>query len=142
MAQVIFILKKIHTMQNAELSSPEEKLNYLNSDSDLLSDFLRSYQNEKQWVSSEDKEFQDELIKGIERLNKILEGLIVPDKNNSLLGWITSGQVILRLEISERTLASWRKSGKLPCSKIEQKIFYQTSDLEKLLLQGYKKKVK
>jgi len=117
-------------------------LNSLDSETRHLTDFLREYQNEKQWVSSEEKEFQDELTKGIERLNKILEGLIVPDKNNSLLEWITSEQVMRRLEISERTLANWRKSGKLPFSQIEHKLFYHTGDLEKLLIQGYKKNVK
>jgi len=127
-------------MKTTDLLFSEEPSKYPDSETDRLSDFLRDYQNEKEWVSPEEKEYQEKLIKGIERLNQILEGIKIPDKNDSLRNWITTEQVMRQFEISERTLAYWRKSGKLPFSRIEHKFFYQTSDLERLLTQGYIKK--
>jgi len=101
-------------MKTTDLLFSEEPSKYPDSETDRLSDFLRDYQNEKEWVSPEEKEYQEKLIKGIERLNQILEGIKIPDKNDSLRNWITTEQVMRQFEISERTLAYWRKSGKLP----------------------------
>ena len=129
-------------MKTTDLFFSEEPLKYPGSETDRLSDFLRGYQKEKEWVSPEEKEFQENLIRGIERLNQILEGIIIPDKNDSLRNWITTEQVMRQFEISERTLANWRKSGKLPFSRIEHKFYYHAGDLEKLLAHSYKKKVK
>jgi DNA-binding transcriptional MerR regulator len=129
-------------MNSTDLLFQEEHLKHPESETDRLSDFLRDYQNEKEWVSPEEKEYQEKLIQGIERLNQILEGIIIPDKNDSLRNWITTEQVMSQFEISERTLAYWRKSGKLPFSRIEHKFFYHTADLEKLFAIGYIKKVK
>ncbi|WP_153796448.1 helix-turn-helix domain-containing protein [Foetidibacter luteolus] len=40
------------------------------------------------------------------------------------------------LHVSLRTLYNWRTKGKLPFVKVEQKIFYRQTDLERLLKTG------
>jgi excisionase family DNA binding protein len=43
------------------------------------------------------------------------------------------------LNISRRTLQSWRNEGKISFSQIGSKIFYRRSDLQKLLDANYRK---
>ena len=51
--------------------------------------------------------------------------------------WISGHDVIKSLNISLRTLQSWRDSGLLPYSRINGKFFYKVFDLEKLMEENY-----
>ena len=48
--------------------------------------------------------------------------------------WLDNQDVCLRLNISLRTLQTFRDTGKLPYSQINHKMYYKTEDVENLLL--------
>lgn len=51
--------------------------------------------------------------------------------------WIDGQDVMLALNISQRTLQSLRDSGTLPFSRLNGKVYYKVSDLESLLESNY-----
>ena len=51
--------------------------------------------------------------------------------------WIDSQVVLQTLNISPRTLQTWRSNGTLPYSKIGKKFFYKQSDIHKILQNNY-----
>lgn len=51
-----------------------------------------------------------------------------------LESWLDNQDVCLRLNISLRTLQTFRDTGKLPYSQINHKMYYKTEDVESLLL--------
>lgn len=48
--------------------------------------------------------------------------------------WLDNQDVCLRLNVSLRTLQTFRDTGKLPYSQINHKMYYKTEDVESLLL--------
>lgn len=54
-------------------------------------------------------------------------------KSKGLDEWLDNQDVCLRLNISPRTLQSYRDSGKIGFSRINHKIYYTLSDVEKFL---------
>ena len=55
-------------------------------------------------------------------------------------GWIDSQRVMIVLNIKKRALQQLRDNGILPFSAVHGKLYYKTSDLEKLLKANYRKK--
>jgi hypothetical protein len=51
--------------------------------------------------------------------------------------WIDGQDVLLALNISQRTLQTLRDSGTLPFSRLNGKFYYKVSDLETLLESNY-----
>jgi len=51
--------------------------------------------------------------------------------------WLTNGDVIQILRISQRTLQSYRDRGILPFAQIGRKIYYKESDLDDYMEQHY-----
>jgi hypothetical protein len=51
--------------------------------------------------------------------------------------WMDGQDVQLALNISPGTLRSMRRSGKLPFSRINMKIYYKVSDVKALMLENY-----
>ena len=51
--------------------------------------------------------------------------------------WIDGQDVLLALNISQRTLQTLRDSGTLPFSRLNGKFYYKVSDLEALLESNY-----
>lgn len=47
--------------------------------------------------------------------------------------WLDNGEVCRLLNISKRTLQTYRDNGILPYSQINHKMFYRSSDIEMLL---------
>lgn len=47
--------------------------------------------------------------------------------------WLDAQEVCQLLHISKRTLQYYRKSGRLPCSMIENKCYYKAADIERLV---------
>jgi hypothetical protein len=56
----------------------------------------------------------------------------------SLNDWIDNQDVMLALHISQRTLQTLRSNGTLPYSRINNKIYYRRSDIERILNDNYK----
>lgn len=61
---------------------------------------------------------------------------VICGKTNTqgLESWLDNQDVCLRLNISLRTLQTFRDTGKLPYSQINHKMYYKTEDVESLLL--------
>lgn len=51
--------------------------------------------------------------------------------------WIDSQEVMELLKISKRTMQALRNAGDLPFSRINGKLYYKLSDIEKLLEANY-----
>jgi hypothetical protein len=120
-------------MEHCELSSKKYE-------ADPLSEFLQKHGSTPLAPPDADKIFRTEITNSLKNLGVILENLHIPDETNFLNDWTTAEQVMQKFGISERTLANWRKTGKLPYSHIEKKFFYKKQDLESLLSAGYQKK--
>jgi len=56
--------------------------------------------------------------------------------------WIDGQDVLLALNISQRTLQTLRDSGTLPFSRLNGKFYYKVSDLEALLESNYSRNLK
>jgi MerR family transcriptional regulator, repressor of the yfmOP operon len=97
-----------------------------------------AYENQNDKVP--DKDETSEIKEDVKKLNELLTELILSAKKNFMTEWMTSEEVKQALGISERTMHTWRNSGKLPFSYIEQKFYYKKQDIENLLLKGYHKK--
>jgi hypothetical protein len=54
--------------------------------------------------------------------------------------WLTNNDICRLLQISLRTLQSYRDNGTLPYSKIGRKCYYKASDIESLISQSQIKK--
>lgn len=129
-------------MQNFDLPSPGNHIQGDLDETDHLSVLLQEYAKDTPKPADPDTKWVTEVIAGIQKLNKILEGMNLPGKKNFMADWVTSEQVKLKLGISKRTLFDWRKFGKLPFTRIENKIYYRNQDLENLLKEGYPRKNK
>ena len=55
-------------------------------------------------------------------------------EDKKLKKWMDSQEVLITLNISIRTLQTYRDTGKLPYSQVGQKFFYKPEDVEKLVL--------
>ncbi|MDH6309430.1 hypothetical protein M2451_002684 [Dysgonomonas sp. PFB1-18] len=60
--------------------------------------------------------------------------------NNQKMEWLSNGQVCEMLNISKRTLQSYRDNGTLSYSQIGHKCYYKQSDIENLIEQSQIKK--
>jgi hypothetical protein len=56
-------------------------------------------------------------------------------KDKSLQKWLDNQDVCLLLNISKRTLQTYRDNGTLPYSQIGHKMYYKSEDVEKILNQ-------
>ena len=52
--------------------------------------------------------------------------------------FFTDKEVSARLKVSRRTLQDYRNEGRIPYIQLGGKILYRESDLEKMLLDGYR----
>ena len=51
---------------------------------------------------------------------------------------LTDKEVAYLLKVSRRTLLDYRNNGILPYTQVGGKILYRTSDIERILMNGYK----
>lgn len=72
-----------------------------------------------------------------ERLQEFLDRYEAEHSRTPLNAWLTGEIVMDVLEISERTLQTLRSEGRLPYTKVGQRIFYKRADVERLLDAGY-----
>lgn len=52
--------------------------------------------------------------------------------------FFTDKEVSVRLKVSRRTLQDYRNEGRIPYIQLGGKILYRESDIEKMLLDGYR----
>jgi len=123
-------------MKNSNLQSRGDLFQRDLDEPDPLSVLLQEYAEEYTKQPDFDSEWVTEVITGIQKLNKILEGINLPANKNFMTDWVTAEQVKVKLGISERTLFNWRKFGKLPFARIVNKFYYKSQDIEKLLVAG------
>lgn len=78
-------------------------------------------------------------FQALERLSKALETLFSKRKS-SLDGesFYTDEELSLRLKISRRSLQDYRNQGRIPYIKLGGKILYRSSDIERMLEEGYR----
>lgn len=75
----------------------------------------------------------------LERLSKALESLF-GSRKASLDGdsFYTDAELAKKLRVSQRCLQDYRDEGLIPYVKLGGKILYRSSDIEKLLEDGYR----
>ena len=72
-------------------------------------------------------------------MSRRIPGLLFPAKEEQTEKkeiYYDKQDLMLMLNVSIRTLHNWRKNGVLPFLKIRGKIYYKSSDLERLLNKG------
>lgn len=76
--------------------------------------------------------FEDMVIRFQAFRNKVT-ALCDKHKSKGLEDWLDNQDVCLLLNISPRTLQTYRDTGKISFSRINYKIYYKASDIEKFL---------
>lgn len=75
----------------------------------------------------------NEIIQRFQEFNEKVIALCDRHKSKGLGDWLDNLDVCLLLNISPRTLQSYRDLGKINFSKINHKVYYKVSDVEKFL---------
>ena len=96
-----------------------------------------------QLITPENNERVKAFFRSIERLTQIMEELFShrkPELNGE--SFYTDEELSEKLKISRRSLQDYRNQGRIPYIKLGGKILYRSSDIEKLLNDGYKESFK
>lgn len=78
-------------------------------------------------------DFQSKLESIATNVNDII------NKSPKVKTWLDAQEVCSLLNITKRTLQSYRDSGVLPYSKVGGKIFFKATDIEEVLMKNYQK---
>ncbi len=70
----------------------------------------------------------------IDTLTKVVTNLLKMANDKGEQKWMNNREVCALLNISLRTLQTYRDNGKLPYTQINHKIYYKPSDVEKILI--------
>ena len=91
-------------------------------------------------MTSDNNEHIKAFFLSLERLSSVIESLF-KGKKSSLNGesFYTDEELAKKLKISRRSLQDYRNEGRIPYIKLGGKILYRSSDIEKLLEDGYHK---
>jgi len=94
-----------------------------------------------QLVTSENNERVKSFFLSIDRLSVAVERLFA-SKKPTLYGesFYTDEELSKKLKLSRRSLQDYRDEGRIPHIKLGGKILYRSSDIEKLLEDGYRDK--
>lgn len=93
-----------------------------------------------QLITQENNERVKSFFLSLERLSALLERLFStckPTLNGE--SFYTDDELSKKLKISRRSLQDYRNEGRIPYIKLGGKILYRSSDIEKLLEDGYQK---
>lgn len=77
---------------------------------------------------------EEKVRRFINRMDAVCGG-----NNKSMSEWMDNADVCQVLNISKRTLQSYRDNGTIPYAKINHKMFYRPSDVKKVLERYYHK---
>jgi len=80
-----------------------------------------------------EKETFDSLVGQIESLGGKIDSLCARQADKSPGHWLDNQDVCLMLNISLRTLQTYRDTGRIGFSQINHKIYYKEEDVEKIL---------
>lgn len=92
-----------------------------------------------QLVTQENNERIKSFFLSLDKLSLAIERLFAKQKP-TLNGesYYTDEELSKKLKISRRSLQDYRNEGRIPYIKLGGKILYRSSDIEKLLEEGYK----
>mgnify|MGYP000469343558 CR=1 FL=1 len=88
-------------------------------------------EKDHEWV----KMFHSNIDRLLVSIEKLFESRQPGAFNDELL---TDKEVAYLLKVSRRTLLDYRNNGILPYTQVGGKILYRTSDIERILINGYK----
>ncbi|MFI3328691.1 MAG: helix-turn-helix domain-containing protein [Rikenellaceae bacterium] len=74
----------------------------------------------------------------LERLNSLMDRLTNKLADKEQKEWLDNQDVCEILNISKRTLQTYRDSGKLAYSQINHKVFYKAKDVQQLITENKK----
>ncbi|WP_108821220.1 helix-turn-helix domain-containing protein [Dysgonomonas sp. Marseille-P4361] len=94
-----------------------------------------------QLITKDNNERVKSFFVSLDRLSSLMERLFAPRKP-TLDGesFYTDEELSKKLKISRRSLQDYRNEGRIPYIKLGGKILYRSSDIEKLLEEGYQDK--
>lgn len=94
-------------------------------------------------ITQENSERVKSFFLSLDRLSSSLERLF-SSRKPTLNGesFYTDEELSKKLKISRRSLQDYRNEGRIPYVKLGGKILYRSSDIEKLLEEGYRDKFK
>ena len=94
-----------------------------------------------QLITQENNERIKSFFSSLDRLSSLMEHLFA-NKRPTLNGesFYTDRELAEKLKISRRSLQDYRNEGRIPYIKLGGKILYRSSDVEKLLEEGYRDK--
>lgn len=94
-------------------------------------------------ITQENNERVKSFFLSLDRLSSSLERLF-SSRKPTLNGesFYTDEELSKKLKISRRSLQDYRNEGRVPYVKLGGKILYRSSDIEKLLEEGYRDKFK
>ena len=96
-----------------------------------------------QLITPENNERIKAFFRSIKRLTQIMEELF-SHKKPKLNGesFYTDEELSEKLKINRRSLLDYRNQGRIPYIKLGGKILYRSSDIEKMLEDGYRESFK
>lgn len=94
-----------------------------------------------QLITRENNERVKSFFLSLDRLTSVMERLF-SSRKPTLNGesFYTDEELSKKLKLSRRSLQDYRNDGRIPYIKLGGKILYRSSDIEKLLEEGYKDK--
>ncbi|WP_321289049.1 helix-turn-helix domain-containing protein [uncultured Sunxiuqinia sp.] len=96
-----------------------------------------------QLITQENNERVKSFFVSLKRLSRIMEHLFAsrkPELNGE--SFYTDEELSKTLKISRRSLQYYRNQGRIPYIKLGGKILYRTSDIQKMLEDGYREMFK
>ncbi|MBK5722286.1 helix-turn-helix domain-containing protein [Dysgonomonas sp. Marseille-P4677] len=84
-------------------------------------------------ITNIDKAVFENMILQFRNFKNRIDSLCRKYKSKELSQWIDNQDVCLMLNISPRTLQTYRDTGRISFSRINNKIYYKVSDIEELL---------
>lgn len=84
-------------------------------------------------ITNIDKAVFENMILQFRNFKNRIDSLCQKYKSKELSQWIDNQDVCLMLNISPRTLQTYRDTGRISFSRINNKIYYKVSDIEELL---------
>lgn len=105
------------------------------------------FRNEKssgsQVVTPDNNERIKAFFSSLDRLSSLMEKLFTdrrPTLNSE--SFYTDRELSQKLKVSRRSLQDYRNQGRIPYIQLGGKILYRSSDIEKILEDGYRKALK